>query len=192
MNPNIDLTYCYLDYLPPVPKDLLEDFRQYKSQSRLVGIGDRVTDTSKYERFPISGKLQQWLAFNIVRDPIDFGAGFDNEECLQVNHIPHIDFSRNYSLNYMVTTGGNNVLTNFYQEEGYGLERLDFRSTFKSPQDCMNYIKTAKLTLIDSVQVEHERWVLLNTKVIHEVQNLTGFRSSIQISLSDNNKFLTQ
>ena len=186
MNQNTSITYCFLDFLPKVPADLLEGLDAYKQQEPLVSFVDRTalgnnTKNSSYQRFGITGRLRQWLQFNIVRDPIDFGIAFDNIDAVDIDHHPHVDNSRQYSLNYIITAGGDNVLTNFYQETGKAVER-DY--TYKFVTDYRN------LNLIDSVQVPAGRWILVNTRVIHSITNLKTQRNSIQISLDSNNKFI--
>ena len=41
------------------------------------------------------------------------------------------------------------------------------------------------LTKIESVIVEPRRWFLLNSRIIHSVENITGKRISLAVSLSD-------
>lgn len=197
--PNV-ITYCFLDYLPRVPENLLENFEQYRQNAHLINIpeyqstndaGDEIGHAS-YERFPIQGKLLEWLQFNIIRNPLDFGASFNGIKDHTVDHGLHIDYSRQYTLNYVISAGGNNVLTRFHQEENMPVERLDIDAATIPPHTLTTHLRTRSLKLIDSVKVDTGRWVLLNTKVIHEVINLLDTRISIQISLGPNNKFITQ
>ena len=186
MNLNTDFTYCFLDFLPQIPDELLFGLHVYKKHKPLVSFVNRQalgkdTKNSSYQRFDIEGKLRQWLKFNIVHDPIDFGIAFDNIDNVEVDHFPHVDNSRHYSLNYVITTGGDNVVTNFYQEDGELVQR---DNAFKFVNDYAN------LNIIDSVKIPAGRWVLLNARVIHGVNNLRTERNSIQISLGPNNKFI--
>ncbi|CAB4128373.1 hypothetical protein UFOVP112_24 [uncultured Caudovirales phage] len=194
------LTYCYLDYLPAVPGNLLENFEQYKENTHLINIPEYVsttangeeTENASYERFPIQGKLLEWLQYNIVRHPIDFGASFNGVKDHTLDHGVHIDYSRCYSLIYLIAPGGNNVLTRFHQEEGKPIERFDIDAASIPPHTLTTHLRSCNLTLIDSVKIDAGRWVLLNTKVIHEVIHLQDTRVSIQISLGPDNKFITQ
>lgn len=194
-----NFTYCFLDYLPQVPAELLVDFEQYKVNKREVGIvgfvstgpdGTKYNQTD-YERFNISGKLLEWLQFNITRNALDYGAGFTVPPGPGADHIKHIDYSRDYTLNYQLTTGGENVLTRFYKEKGQPLYRKQLAIDV-SPRDLTTYLLSRELELVDSVRVPAGRWVLLNTKAIHEAVNLTDPRIAIQISLGADNKFVTQ
>jgi hypothetical protein len=194
-----NFTYCFLDYLPQVPAELLTDFEQYKNNKREVGIvgfvstgpdGTKYNQTD-YQRFNISGKLLEWLQFNITRNALDYGAGFTVPPSPGADHIKHIDYSRDYSLNYQITTGGDNVLTQFYKEKGQPLYRKQLAIDV-APKDLTTYILSRELELVDSVCVPVGRWVLLNTKAIHEAVNLTSSRIAIQISLDINNKFISQ
>lgn len=193
------ITYCFLDHLPQVPADLLEEFTQYKANAPILLIpGNDVVDAegkkshlSTYERYPITGKLLQWLEFNIVRGATDYGASFNNfEEDPDTEHRVHLDYTRHYSLIYLVTRGGANATTRFWQEEGHGLERLDINAHIP-PRELNAYLSNRDLKVIDSVEIPVGRWCLLNAKVIHDVCNLSGVRSSIQISLQKDNKFTT-
>jgi hypothetical protein len=192
-----NFTYCFLDFLPQVPEDLLTDFEQYKNNKREVGIvgfvstgpdGTKYAQTN-YERFNISGKLLEWLQFNITRDALDYGAGFTIPSETGADHIRHIDYSRDYTLNYQLTTGGDNVLTRFWQEKGEPLTRRQLAIDIP-PRDLTTYLLSRDLELVDQVCVPVGRWVLLNTKSIHDAVNLTGPRIAIQISLGLENKFI--
>lgn len=195
-----NLTYCYLDYLPAVPGNLLENFEQYKENNHLINIPEYKSTTStgeeishaSYERFPIQGKLLEWLQYNIIRDPIDFGASFNGVKNHNVDHGLHIDYSRRYTLNYVIAPGGNNVLTRFHQEGNMPLERIDIDAVNIPPPTLTTHLRSCNLSLIDSVKIDTGRWVLLNTKVIHEVIHLEDTRVSIQISLGANNKFVNK
>ena len=198
-----NLTYCYLDFLPNVPANLLENFEQYKENKHLINIpefksidaesGKEFTYAS-YERFDIRGKLLTWLQYNIIRNPIDFGASFNGIKDHKHDHGLHIDYSRRYTLNYVIEPGGDNVITQFNQEEGMPLERLDITATTIPPPVLTSALVTKKqaqkIKVIDSVKIDTGRWILLNTKVIHEVVNIQDTRISIQISLGAENKFI--
>jgi hypothetical protein len=42
-----------------------------------------------------------------------------------------------------------------------------------------------KLKVLDSGRLEEGRWAILDTRILHSVENLTGDRISVQISLDD-------
>lgn len=192
------VTYCFLDHLPKVPSDLLEEFTQYKASAPILKIppadmtkpNGREVHLATYERYPITGKLREWLEFNIVRGATDYGASFNNaEENANAVHDVHLDYTRHYSLIYVITRGGGSATTRFWQEEGQGLERLDI-NVHVPPRELNSYLFGKDLKVIDSVEIPEGRWCLLNAKIIHDVCNLSGVRSSIQISLPKDNKFV--
>lgn len=186
-------TYKYLDDLPKVPGHLLENFDSAKTDNELVMEIMNLTLETKntktkmvnYRRFHAEGELLKWLQVNIVEEAIDISMSFHNITDDVESQYPHIDRTRYYTLMYFTDLGGDNVITSFYQEQDGPLVRPEIR--LPSPEMALIY---DKLQLVDSVQFEKERWVILNSKIIHGIENMKRCRKSIQISLDKLNKFV--
>jgi hypothetical protein len=186
-------TYKYLDHLPKVPNHLLEDFDSAKTDNDLVmeimNLTLETKDTSikmvNYRRFHAEGELLDWLRSNIVDEALDISLSFHNITDDVETQYPHIDRTRYYTLMYFTDLGGNDVVTSFYQEQGGPLVRPEIR--LPSPEIALIY---DKLELVDSVKFEKNRWVILNSKIIHGIENMQRCRKSIQVSLDKINKFI--
>jgi len=94
--------------------------------------------------------------------------------------IPHTDRTRNWTLMWITDTGGANVSTVFWQERGYEIDR-DPGYYPKSYNDLIE---------LKSYVLQPNRWVLLNAKAIHSVENLQHTRESVQIGFWDNTDFV--
>lgn len=86
----------------------------------------------------------------------------------------HIDRTRNYTLMYLLETGGDDHETVFYQEQG--VDEL-YRPNAHHVDDY------DKLTKIVGVKLQVRRWNLLQAKILHSIENIDQGRRSIQISL---------
>jgi hypothetical protein len=174
-------TYCYLDFLPQIPKNLLEHYDNNVNNPFHVSLRNRKNNIDIDVHHITDIKLKTWLKFNICQDADSYTASFAQGTNNISSQLPHVDFSRRYTLNYILDTGGDNVLTNFYCEDGFNLLRTDI------PDRSYQY---KNLNLIDSVQFEPNRWHILNTKIIHGVTNIISPRISVQIGLGQTNKFV--
>ena len=143
----------YLNY-PKVPKELLKELPAILSTKDDF---PRVTGAGYYppmQCYHITGLLLEWIKHNI---PIKFGS------IIHINHIcdtivTHRDYqTERYKVNYIFDTGGENVLTHFYDDD---------------------YV------LLESHKVEPYRWHQFNGQINH---NVTGIiRPRIAITLGTN------
>jgi hypothetical protein len=97
-------------------------------------------------------------------------------------HVVHSDIHRVFALNYMLSLGGDDVLTTWYQEKNMPLRRSKNKGQYGSPQrqlaDTGN-VEYANLEIIGSARFEKNKWYLLATDILHDVDNIVGQRSSI-------------
>lgn len=98
------------------------------------------------------------------------------------SHIVHSDLIRRYALNYWWDTGGDNVITSWYQEKGKPLHRTKTKRDWQSDTEIVNY---EDLELLESVCFKPKTWYLMSTSVLHDVQNITGKRQGITIGFVD-------
>jgi hypothetical protein len=159
--------FQYLDQLPKVPLDLLKN-GHIEDQTR---IGWR---QGGYVRWPVSTKLDTWLATNLGSDL--FTRSSSGMQFIRDAIKPHCDL-RAWALNYIIATGGEKVETIFWQEQDQPLLRES--GTYR------NGTTSAKLDEVWKVQIEPNRWHLINTNVIHSVTGVTDIQEPRQgISIS--------
>ena len=95
-------------------------------------------------------------------------------------HIVHSDIRRFAALNYIVDTGGENVITSWYQEKNKPLKR---NKTISKQQSDEGFVDYNNLEILDSVKFEKNKWYLIDVSVLHDVDNIETFRKSITISI---------
>jgi hypothetical protein len=173
--------------LPPIPKELLvldncEWVKSVKDTSygnQLTKNGQLITNcTYDYYRI-IHQPLQDWLMNTVA------GA---KEPQLQFQQVTphgavgtfavHSDIKRMCSLNYIVDTGGDNVVTSWYQGVGKPLRRK-MKSGGNQTDDGAVYYND--IELLDSVVTQKDKWYLMCTDVLHDVDNITRPRKSISL-----------
>jgi hypothetical protein len=90
----------------------------------------------------------------------------------------HSDATRNYTMLYLLDTGGDDVITSFYQEKNQPVQRLN--KTFVDDYD--NLIKLAE------IKVKPRTWTILNSTILHGVENIQHPRVAIQIGFDKFNQ----
>jgi hypothetical protein len=85
----------------------------------------------------------------------------------------------------LIDPGGDNVRTVFYREHGHPVER---HSAWGNPTRCDDY---NDLVEIDSVKFPVGQWVLLNTGILHGVENITGSRINLTVVFESSKTKLT-
>lgn len=121
--------------------------------------------------------FEAWARKNIIETYKNAGVNYCNAP--PADHATscgaHTDATRAYALLYNIQTGGQCVATNFWQETAQPVVQLPKSS-------CTD---TDKLTLLDSVVIPQGVWCIINTQVLHSVDDLTAPRINFQISLDD-------
>ena len=140
--------------LPVVPTELLHTVSSIITNSQDELPKFTGFDYPPLKLYPITDSLLEWIKYNI---PITFG------KCTHMHAITdeliiHKDFQTDtFKLNYIFDTGGENVLTHFYDDD---------------------YV------LLESHKVEPYRWHQFNGQINH---NVTGvIRPRIAITLGTN------
>jgi hypothetical protein len=119
---------------------------------------------------PISNEFEAWIKTNITANYLKVGvsstvAGFER-------HGPHVDRTREYSLIYQLRSGGADSKTCFWHP------LIDL------PPDTYYFNNYDDFELELEVQTNTHQWYLIDTKMVHSVENILEGRTSIQISLS--------
>jgi hypothetical protein len=117
---------------------------------------------------------EQWVRENIVDDFIE--TGLRVSEPVSDTHGAHTDPLRKWKLYYLLERGGDNAVTCFYKEKGHPVVRdLNDEMIVCNNMD--------ELELIEQVTWPMKQWVLINTMVIHSVENIQGYRYNFTISI---------
>lgn len=136
----------------------------------------------RMRRYDMPQEFKDWIHANIsdkcfeasiVMSDVGLGGGLG----------PHTDRSRDYSLMYIIKTGGPDVRTYFWQQQNQELIRNRF--TFLTSYD--------DLELFDTADFVEGQWFLMNNRILHSVEHIQDRRLVFQISIdkdiSDIDKF---
>jgi len=168
-------TYQTLD-IPAIPFCLLEnwDYTQggleqdnYERNLKytMTRKGQPVTP-ARNRRWTITGELLQWIHTHVTENYDMCGYAITTESA---DHLPHRDAAGDYKLLYVVDPGGDNVITSFYATSDdipLGWRPNNFDS----------------LEEIDRFKAETNSWIIINTRIVHGVSNMTGDRHLISLT----------
>ena len=186
--------------LPPIPQELLvfhEPLIPFRPL-RDIGYGlthikgDRVIKACGYKiDITKDPELLKWLGNNcaiIIGSPqevkMQSQLGYNEPS----THVVHSDNLRTFALNYIVDIGGDDVITSWYWEKNMPLRRGKLSGTYGAPQPQQadtGKVEYTNLEILDSVKFEKNKWYLMAVDILHEVDNITGTRSSITFGSSD-------
>jgi len=125
-------------------------------------------------RYSVENTIHQWVNKNISQDWIEAGLYVIHGDQNQGTILPHTDQTRALSLLYLLDPGGPNVRTEFWQEKNYSIHR-----EMKTLVGDYSLLK-----LLKSVQWPLKTWILLNTNILHSVEQMTAKRVHFQVSLA--------
>ena len=125
----------------------------------------------RHEEFEI------WLKENIISEYVHAGLNYCNAPpaSYATSCGAHTDATRLYTLLFNVQSGGPDVSTNFWQEQGYPVMR----------EPKCSGLDTDKLHLLDSIVIPPNTWCILYTMVLHSVDDLVAPRITFQVGLND-------
>lgn len=126
-----------------------------------------------YARWAPKPELKDWIFQNISEDIRLAGVQIITDD------VPmHCD-KRKWALNYLVETGGDQVITGFFKLRG--------QPTVQPPAARAKYVLGAE-EIVKTTFVTG-RWHLLNTNVMHSVVGVTGRRVAITVGFNEDNPF---
>lgn len=145
--------------------------------ARLVTQKDGATSTTQtFKRYGLGQQVYNWVTHNTFNDIIDCCVCVG--ESRHQNCGPHRDRNRNFTLLWVLDAGGDAVETCFWHEHGRPVIRnISKEQKHQQPSDYRT------LTKLDGIVIPPERWVLIDSRVLHSVENITGKRISFQVSL---------
>jgi hypothetical protein len=126
--------------------------------------------------------LIDWLLLNIGN------IGYQSYFQIQGDgtHIVHSDLGRVAGLNYIIDTGGENVVTSWYQEKNKPLKRVKKIGRQQADDGFVDY---QNLETLESVILQKNKWYLIDTGVLHDVDNIQTMRKSITINIQNQDQF---
>lgn len=191
--------YTLFDKIPKLPADLVMEIRSCVQPDNLTRVGpkdkkvpmlidyslpnDHTVNAITYHRFDVTRRVMDWVAENIHQEltqALQVGVQQFAHKLpgKPVTSGPHVDGPRgDYVLNYCLEPGGDHVLTQWFQQEGYPVIREGAHRTGL-------YLKTFDgLTKIHEVKCPVEQWHGLEIRALHTVANLTSSRLALSIGV---------
>lgn len=135
-------------------------------------LGDSVTAFTNTMFF--EDDMTQWAQKNVIANAKDMRYTFTTPGRPRLG--PHIDQTRNYTLLYIVKTGGDGAKTVFYKEKNHD-------SLIRENGYHVNDYN--QLEEIISLVIPVGKWTLINARVLHSVENIVEGRRSFQIALDE-------
>ena len=186
--------YKILDNLPPVPQNLIDQayFKINSDLEQMPTGSEQKIDWTKITTdkiivdgvekinapnlaYGLDDDMRDWVHTNITdKDIANIRIAATDTTAEKDTNGAHCDLSRNYTLLYLLESGGPDHKTVFYQEHDKPLWR-------NNGDRCNDH---SKLDIVDSLHVPLRRWTLITTRVLHGVRNIPTSRISIQVGLN--------
>jgi hypothetical protein len=174
-----------LENVSPPPKKLLEGINRTlrPSKAQLGNHHERFL-TNWYGRNFKAGvntriicpELEQWVKENLTIHTVDTGVNYvtyTEESGLPISTGAHTDGTREFVLLWNIESGGADAELTYWREKGKPL--------YRAPKT--HGADLSRLELVAKTKLPEGRWLLLDTRIMHSVENLTDTRISLQISL---------
>jgi hypothetical protein len=179
--------------LPPIPAHLLKFNLLWSKTVQDIGYGHKHIKNNRelipcqyIYGFPDNKELIEWLITNIPEccKSMILAQIQESTTTLESTHIVHSDIERKSALNYIIDTGGENVVTSWYKEKEKNLYRNKISGGMQSDSGFINY---QNLEILDSTKFEKNAWYALDVEVLHDVDYIVDFRRSITLAFSHKN-----
>ena len=143
--------------------------------TRILTKNGKQYPTTKTQRIALGADSQQWFKDNICSSWTE--CSFSLTSPISESHGPHTDVTRLWLLMYIIETGGDDVTNCFWKEKGKELLRPGVES--------ITVCDYNDLELVAETKFASNKWALINTKVLHSVENIKQPRISIHIGMND-------
>jgi hypothetical protein len=155
----------------------LPGYSEYRHR-KVQHLNGHVFITVGTTRYRVSEEFEEWVRENF--------SGTKTTLCgvsvMDVNHsktmAPHVDTSRNYTIQYLLDTGGSNVETVWWKEHGKPVVRPDLRQNYDPSSTIQDY---SNLVEIDRIKAEPNVWISLHSAILHSIENLETPRIAFQV-----------
>lgn len=126
---------------------------------------------SRALRYTMDQPIIDWLREHVSSTWTDTGLSICKGETGSMT--PHTDYTRNYAVMYNIQTG--DADTCFWQENGKTVHR-------ELREFAYNY---DTLKLLCSAKFPNRTWIVLNTNVLHSVENIGAHRVQLQLGVNE-------
>jgi len=179
--------WCWkqLHELPLVPLQFEQQLNEYLNQplflkwtesTRTITRPDGTNVSNiNYSRLKLSTELEEWVRTNICSEFIHAAISVSDPGGITDTHGPHVDGSRDVTIMWIHDTGGPAVDTVFWEVANEPLVSTGRGKWLDTYNDLTEYTK---------VRFQSGTWYLLNTRIMHSVENLQSPRIVLQVSLS--------
>ena len=178
--------YKILD-LPSIPQDLLEFPSSVirsidMTHGRIYIKNGKPIHSVHYTKMEANEPLKQWVVDNVpgITKDMVFLQSFTGGGTTQ---LIHSDILRMFALNYIVDTGGDDVVTTWYQENGQPLSRYKDPKIHGLGQANNKIIDYDNCAVLEQVQFQKQQWSLIRTDVLHDIDHMTRVRSAVSIAI---------
>jgi hypothetical protein len=98
---------------------------------------------------------------------------------------PHRDVTRNYAMIFLLSAGGNNVTTTWYTERNGNAVSINNSVTDQATGLVATVNDYSLIEQIGKVIIPDGVWFIINTTILHSVENIVSSRCSIQIGFDE-------
>jgi len=119
--------------------------------------------------------FENWVKENITFHILDAGINYvtyDDPDNLPISTGAHTDGTREFVLLWNIEAGGDAAELTFWKEKDQPLYRAP-----KTPGTDLS-----KLEFLNKTKLPENKWLLVDARILHSVENLTSTRISLQIS----------
>jgi hypothetical protein len=154
------------------PNSYNDGFTNYTQAAETVTINEKTIRYGEFYHQSLAPIHHQWFSKHVSKDI----------PCPQViittkgDLWPHQDFHAEWSLNYVIDAGGDNVETYWLQERGQ-----EIRPGWK-PISYWRYHKELDEIHVEKIPVG--QWVLISVDIVHGTRNQTSDRISLSVKIS--------
>jgi hypothetical protein len=120
--------------------------------------------------YSVTEELTDWIRNNINDQFNDIGLRITDGDRTKSNSIAHTDLTRSYTLLYNLDNADGHI--NIWQEKGSPL-------IINTPGYVVKDYR--RLEMIEQIKTPNHVWYLLNSRILHSVENTTRSRINIQI-----------
>ena len=157
----------YLDYLPPVSLEL-----QTEAKHSILNRASTFVDPkfATYQVYVLQGKIKEF-----TKSIFDFEHGV-SVQVIKNGAPVHVDIGRRVAYNYIIETGGSDVLTSYFNIDDFIQDRNNRHLRLFPKLDC------PPAEPLYSVCIEPNRWHKLNVSLPHTVLNIESERIAITVT----------
>jgi hypothetical protein len=144
----------------------IQEREDWKRQ-RYEWIQPMASNRNKRQRF--DPEFTAWIRRNVTDT---FQADNSGVMFFDEPQLPHTDLTRDFVLLYNLEAGGEESELCFWREAGQPLYRERMLAVERGPS----------LQLVDRVRGPFRCWYLMNTRILHSVENVSRLRLNLQVS----------